>query len=284
MEETSPIHFNKEDRLRSVIKLAYYTYRAHYVQWEELPAGEGYTDIVYLPKQDSGWPALVVELKRNKSTEGAIDQIKRKKYPETLKNYCSKILLVGINYNKDAPAGERNHTCVIQTFDPVNYEYHEGSVISDLPKHPGHQGQQSQHSNSSLPGQQSRSSNSSLPGQQSQHSNSSLPGQQSQLSNSSLPGQQPQPSNSSLPGQLSPPKRQNREMIHDQILKVLNEYGSLSMNKIAVRMGYVRLTNTLRDVVGKMVETGEVWYMYPDKPRSRNQKICLTNSNCSEPR
>lgn len=40
-EETSPLHYNKEDSLRSVIKLAYYTYRDRYVQWEELPSGEG---------------------------------------------------------------------------------------------------------------------------------------------------------------------------------------------------------------------------------------------------
>ena len=52
-EETAPLHYNKEDSLRSVIKLAYYTYRDHYLQFKELPAGEGYADIVYLPKHDS---------------------------------------------------------------------------------------------------------------------------------------------------------------------------------------------------------------------------------------
>ena len=37
-EETAPLHYNKEDSLRSVIKLAYYTYREHYVQFDELPS------------------------------------------------------------------------------------------------------------------------------------------------------------------------------------------------------------------------------------------------------
>ena len=112
-EETAPLHYNKEDSLRSVIKLAYYTYRDYYLQWEELPAGEGYADIVYLPKKDSDWPALVVELKWNKSAEGAIEQIRQKRYPDALKGLDCPILLVGINYDKNAPAGERHHTCNI---------------------------------------------------------------------------------------------------------------------------------------------------------------------------
>ena len=113
MEETTPLHYNKEDSLRSVIKLAYYTYRDNYLQWEELPSGEGYADVVYLPKHDSDWPVLVVELKWNKSVEGAIDQILKKKYPDALKDYGSEILLVGINYDKEAPVGERRHQCRI---------------------------------------------------------------------------------------------------------------------------------------------------------------------------
>ena len=70
-EETAPLHYNKEDSLRSVIKLAYYTYRDHYVQFDELPSGEGYVDIAYIPKHDSDWPALVIELKWNERAEGS---------------------------------------------------------------------------------------------------------------------------------------------------------------------------------------------------------------------
>ncbi|MBR2527976.1 MAG: AAA family ATPase [Blautia sp.] len=112
-EETAPLHYNNEESLRSVIKLAYYTYRDHYIQFEELPGGEGYADVVYLPRQDSEWPALVIELKWNKSADGAISQILDKKYPEVLKNYGKKILLVGINYSKKASDGEKRHTCRI---------------------------------------------------------------------------------------------------------------------------------------------------------------------------
>ena len=113
-EETSPLHYNREDSLRSVIKLAYYTYRDHYLQWEELPAGNGYADIVYLPKRDSDWPALLIELKWNQSAEGAIAQIHSRQYPEVLKGLGKEILLVGINYDKNAPAGQRRHSCRIE--------------------------------------------------------------------------------------------------------------------------------------------------------------------------
>ena len=117
LEETAPLHYNKEDSLRSVIKLAYYTYRDHYVQFEELPAGEGYADVVYLPKADSDWPVLVVELKWNKSVDGAIDQILKKKYPSAIEDYGKPILLVGITYDKDAESGTRKHKCKIVEYN-----------------------------------------------------------------------------------------------------------------------------------------------------------------------
>lgn len=54
-------------------------------------------------------PALVVELKWNKSAKGAIAQIKDRQYGAWLENYTGEILLVGINYNK-----KKKHTCVIE--------------------------------------------------------------------------------------------------------------------------------------------------------------------------
>lgn len=51
-----------------------------YLQWEKLPAGLGYADLTYLPKRDSDWPTLAIELKRNESAEGEIAQTERK-YP-----------------------------------------------------------------------------------------------------------------------------------------------------------------------------------------------------------
>lgn len=108
-EETSPISYNREESLRSIIKLAYFTYRDHCIKFEELPTGKGFADVVYLPKHDSGWPALVIELKWDKSAEGAIDQILEKQYPDALKDYGSEIILVGINYDPKT----KKHECKI---------------------------------------------------------------------------------------------------------------------------------------------------------------------------
>ncbi len=123
LEETVPLHYNKEESLRSVIKLAYYTYKDHYLQWEELPAGAGYADIVYLPKKSSGYPALVIEMKWNKTASGAIRQIKERQYPRALENYGGDILLVAVNYDKDAPAGTRRHTCTIEKLEGVSFDF-----------------------------------------------------------------------------------------------------------------------------------------------------------------
>ena len=59
-------------------------------------------------------PALVIELKWNQSASTAIEQIRMKKYPEVLQDYGGDILLVGINYDKEVPAGQRKYTCTIE--------------------------------------------------------------------------------------------------------------------------------------------------------------------------
>lgn len=112
-EETAPLFYNNEQALRSVIKLAYFAYKDHYLKFEELPSGDGYADLVYLPKKSSPLPALVIELKWNQSVEGAVAQIKEHKYPKALSGYGGDILLVGIAYDKDTKE-KRKHTCVIE--------------------------------------------------------------------------------------------------------------------------------------------------------------------------
>ncbi|MBP5300326.1 MAG: AAA family ATPase [Victivallales bacterium] len=116
-EECSPLHYNREASLRSVVKLAYYTYKDNYLQFEELPAGAGYADILYLPKKYSDWPALLIELKWNRGAEGAIAQVKARNYPQALKGYGGPLVLAGISYDKEAPPGQRHHTCVIETVE-----------------------------------------------------------------------------------------------------------------------------------------------------------------------
>lgn len=55
-------------------------------------------------------PAVIMELKWDKSAKGAISQIKEKQYVDALKEYQGNLLLVGINYEKDT----KTHTCVIE--------------------------------------------------------------------------------------------------------------------------------------------------------------------------
>ena len=113
-EVSDPLHYSNEQALRSVIQIAYYSYPDYYLKFEELPSGEGYADIVYFPKRTSQMPVLIIELKWNQSAEGAIAQIKNKRYFDSLKDYGGDILLVGINYDKNAKKGRRKHTCRIE--------------------------------------------------------------------------------------------------------------------------------------------------------------------------
>ncbi len=114
-EECSPLYYNNEQALRAVIKLAYFSYRDEYIKMEELPSGNGYADIVYLPKKRSVYPALVVELKAKGVPEGAIAQIKDRNYPDVIRDYGAPVLLVGITYDRDDPA--KTHYCVIEEME-----------------------------------------------------------------------------------------------------------------------------------------------------------------------
>ena len=113
MQSSSSLIYNNEISLSSVIALAYYSACRDYTLVRELPTGNGFADMVFLPKRTSLYPALVVELKWNKTAEGAIGQIKSKGYVSALKEYKGNILLVGINYEKKS----RKHQCRIEKFE-----------------------------------------------------------------------------------------------------------------------------------------------------------------------
>lgn len=107
---TSPNFYNNEQSLRSVIQLAYISRIDEYITFHELPGGNGFADMVFLPMKHSDKPAIIVELKWDKSAEGAIAQIKQKKYFQAIENYSGDILLVGINYDKKS----KKHECLIE--------------------------------------------------------------------------------------------------------------------------------------------------------------------------
>ena len=109
--ETSHIQYNDENALSYTISLALYAARNFHTVHREFPGGKGFADLVFLPrKKFIDKPALVVELKWDRTAEGAINQIKRNEYCRSLKDYQGNLLLVGINYDRKT----KEHECVIE--------------------------------------------------------------------------------------------------------------------------------------------------------------------------
>ena len=110
-EEISILQYNDENSLSCTIQLAFYFAREYYTMVRELPAGKGFADVCMIPRQRySDKPAIVIELKWDKSAVGAIEQIREKHYGNALKEYQGNLLLVGINYNKTT----KQHECIIE--------------------------------------------------------------------------------------------------------------------------------------------------------------------------
>ena len=108
---TSVLKYNDENALSCVIGLALYSASDYYTIVRELPAGKGYADLVFIPRRkELDKPALVVELKWNKTAEGAISQIKERNYASVLEAYQGNLLLVGVNYDTET----KKHACVIE--------------------------------------------------------------------------------------------------------------------------------------------------------------------------
>lgn len=109
----APDFYNNEQALRSVVKIAYLSSVDDFITIQELPSGKGYADLVFLPQKGVNRPAMVVELKWDKTVEGAIQQIRDRKYPQVIQNYGGDILLVGINYDSK----DKKHVCHIERFE-----------------------------------------------------------------------------------------------------------------------------------------------------------------------
>ena len=113
-DEISILQYNDENSLSCTINLAFYFAREYYTIVREMPTGKGFADICMIPRKEHlDKPAVVIELKWDKSTVGALEQIKEKNYGSALKEYQGKMLLVGINYDKKT----KKHECVIEKFE-----------------------------------------------------------------------------------------------------------------------------------------------------------------------
>ena len=110
--------YNDEAALSYGIQLAYYAAQKYYTTILELDTGKGYADIAYLPAPKySDKPAMLIEFKYGKSTEIAMDQIRRQRYLDRFDHYKGNILIIGINYDRDISASSeefKHHRCVIE--------------------------------------------------------------------------------------------------------------------------------------------------------------------------
>lgn len=83
------------------------------MDWREV-AGKGFADICFIPRKiHEDKPAVVIELKWDKSAKGAIAQIREKGYVDALKEYHGNLILAGINYDKKT----KKHSCELEKKD-----------------------------------------------------------------------------------------------------------------------------------------------------------------------
>ena len=106
---TSHRNFENEAALASAIYIAFVYALNNYTVIKEASAGKGIADVLYIPiYADDEHPAVIIELKHEKSTSKALEQIKNKEYFRPFDDYKGKILLVAINYKKN-----KTHSCKI---------------------------------------------------------------------------------------------------------------------------------------------------------------------------
>ena len=106
---TSNMSYNNEQSLQSAIMLAYFYAYSYYTVIPECPAGKGYADVIMIPAVP-GKPALVIELKRDKTAEEAMEQIKSRSYPSALEKYRGNTVLVAVNYDSKT----KIHTALLE--------------------------------------------------------------------------------------------------------------------------------------------------------------------------
>lgn len=108
---TSNRSYNNEDALQSAIYLAYIFALNRYTVIKEMTSGKGFADVVFIPFNESD-PAMIIELKRNDTANSAMNQIRERKYFDSLSHYHGNLLCVGINYDPK----KKKHSCRIETF------------------------------------------------------------------------------------------------------------------------------------------------------------------------
>jgi len=103
------IKYNDENSLACIISLVYLSARSKYKIVREMPAGIGFADFIFFPK-DISKPSFIIELKYNSTAQKALDQIFEKRYDLALKDYTGLKLAIGISYDSNL----KKHSISIQ--------------------------------------------------------------------------------------------------------------------------------------------------------------------------
>lgn len=77
------------------------------------------------------------------------------------------------------------------------------------------------------------------------------------------------------PVQVKPKTRKGIEEIKSLILATLADLGNLSSAELAKAMGYTKVTDAVGKAIKELMEEEKIAFLYPEHPRSRNQKLCL---------
>ena len=102
---------NRDDVITYLIYLGYLGYNEDN-ETAFVPNEEIRQELITAVRSSNWDEVIALELKWNKDTETAIQQIKNKRYPELVLNYTGDILLVGINYDKKS----KEHQCLIEKY------------------------------------------------------------------------------------------------------------------------------------------------------------------------
>ena len=107
-------NYNNEMALQSAVMLAYFHSMDRFAPIKETHLGKGRADVVLIPKPKYAEeiPVVIIELKKDKTPDSALNQIKSKEYFKELENYSGDILFVGINYD----SATKKHSCGFERF------------------------------------------------------------------------------------------------------------------------------------------------------------------------
>ena len=107
--------YNDENSLACVVTVGYLAALDYYEIRREDKAGKGYVDFLFNPIRRND-PAMILELKYNRSAKNALKCIHERGYIQRFRDY-PKVLLIGINYSEKT----KKHTCLTELIGEPDY-------------------------------------------------------------------------------------------------------------------------------------------------------------------